>query len=95
MLGGQLALVVRVRGVRPHRDARQLTLVRHQDALVLLNVEDLRGGERQCVPRDIRVHPPGELESGRRPTAPHLGDPALAQHVNKGKEISLLATLNV
>jgi hypothetical protein len=77
---GQFALVLLVRGVAPHRDTGQLTLVRHHDALVLLDVEDLGGGEGQAVCCDVRVDLADEL--ARRPAGPHLGDPAGAQRVD-------------
>lgn len=82
VLCGQLALRGRVCGVDPHRASRQFTLVRHQDALVGLNVEDLRGGERQRVAGNVRVHLAGQIEIGWRSTVPHLGRPALVQSVN-------------
>lgn len=46
----------------------------------LLGPEELRGGERQVVPREVRVDPAGEF--GGRPAGPHLGDPPRARSVD-------------
>lgn len=57
---------------------------------MVLDVEDLRDGERQRMLRNVRVYLAGEIEVGWRPTAPHLGGPALAQSVNDALDTSAI-----
>ena len=88
MPGEQPTLVSLVRGIAPHGVAGQLTLVRHGDAFVVLDVEDLRGGERQRVPSDVRVHLTSDFDVSRRPATPHLGGQALAEAVDDALDTS-------
>jgi hypothetical protein len=79
---GQVPLRGRDPGVGARRCPGQLAFVGDEHAVALLGGEDLWRGEGQWMAGDVRVDLAHQVEAGRRPFAPHLGDQALAEPVD-------------